>query len=155
MEEGWPDKARDAALNLNDSQEDEEKLVHLLRDIRCIFNQQDKDIRELPSVELTAQLVKIEGSPWTNLSGKFGGELTVNKLAKMLSPLGIKTKKSRFGESSLRGYKLVDFDDAFGRYLPADAESNDDVEWDYAFGDPYSTYDGDPLEVQFSMLPAN
>jgi hypothetical protein len=35
----------------------------------------------------------IEGSPWTNLSGEYGDELTVNKLAKMLNTLEIKTQK--------------------------------------------------------------
>jgi hypothetical protein len=73
----------------------------------------------------------------------------------MLAPLGIKSKKCRFGESTLQGYEFVIFDDAFVRYLPKDDGSNDDIEWDYAFGDPYAIYDGEPHEVQFSIISAN
>jgi putative DNA primase/helicase len=152
---GWPDKARDAALTLNDSAEDEEKLVHLLRDIRRVFNQKDKDTRVISSSELIQQLMDIEGSPWDNLSGKYKDKITTNKLAQMLAPLGIKSKKCRFGESTLQGYEFVIFDDAFVRYLPKDDGSNDDIEWDYAFGDPYAIYDGEPYEVQFSIISAN
>jgi hypothetical protein len=141
---GWPDKAGAAAIALNDSQEDEELLVHLLRDIRSVFNQQDTDTTEISSALLTTELVEIEGSPWGNLSGKFGDKLTANKLARMLVPLGIKPKKLRFGEYTLQGYTVSHFDDAFDRYLS--------IEWDYAFGDPYAFYDGEPQEVQFSIL---
>jgi hypothetical protein len=155
VDKGWPDKARDAALTLNDSQEDEERLIHLLRDIRGIFNQQDKDAKAIPSIELAGRLVKIEGSPWANISGKFGGELTTHKLAKALSSLGIKPKKSRFEETTLQGYHFVHFDDAFERYLSKDDENNDDIEWDYAFGDPYAFYDVEPQGVQFSIIPIN
>jgi hypothetical protein len=136
VDEGWSDKARDAALILNDSQEDEEKLVHLLRDIRRIFNQQDESVRELSSAELTVKLMGIEGSPWANLSGKYGDELTANKLAKMLAPLGIKSQKIRFDDKTLQGYKFPHFGDAFDRYLPKDEGSNDDeVELDQADDD--------------------
>jgi hypothetical protein len=155
VDEGWPKKARDAALTLNDSQEDEEKLVHLLRDIRCIFNQQGEGVGELSSADLTAQLVGVEGSPWANSSGKYADELTVNKLAKMLEPLGIKPKKCRFSKGTLQGYKFPLFDDAFDRYLPKGEGINDDIDWDYTFGDPYAIYDGEPLDVQFSIIPIN
>ena len=155
VDEGWSEKARDAALTLNDSQEDEEKLVHLLRDIRRVFNQKNKDTRVISSSELIEQLMGIEGSPWDNLSGKYKDKITTNKLAQMLAPLGIKSKKCRFGESTLQGYEFVIFDDVFLRYLPKDDGSNDDIEWDYAFGDPYAIYDGEPYEVQFSIISAN
>ena len=70
----------------------------------------------------------------------------------MLAPLGIKPKKARFKECSLQAYKPIKFDDAFDRYLPKEDGRNDDLEWDYAFGDPYAFYDGEPQEVQFSIL---
>jgi hypothetical protein len=127
----------------------------LLREIRRIFNQQDEGATALSSAELTTQLMGIEGSPWTKLSGQYGDELTVNKLSKMLNPLGIKTKKYVVGKTPLGGYKFPDFGDAFDRYLPKDDESNDDIEWDYAFGDPYAIYDGESHEIQFSIIPIN
>ena len=70
----------------------------------------------------------------------------------MLVPLGIKPKKLRFGEYTLQGYTVSHFDDAFDRYLSKEDGSNEDIEWDYAFGDPYAFYDGEPQEVQFSIL---
>ena len=127
----------------------------MLRDIRCIFNQQDEGAKALSRAELTTQLMGIEGSPWTNLSGQYGDELTVNKLAKMLNPLGIKIKKIRCWKNTPWGYKFLDFCDAFDRYLPKDDGSNDNIEWDYIFGHPYAIYDGEPHKVQFSIIPIN
>ena len=124
--EDWPNKARAAAKALNGSQEDEEQLVHLLRDIRVVFNQQDNGTKGIPSANLTEQLLKIEGSPWDNLSGKYGDELTASKLARKLAPLGIKPKKYRFKQGTLQGYQFIDFDDAFARYLSNDDGKNDE-----------------------------
>jgi hypothetical protein len=88
----------------------------LLRDIRRIFNKKDDCAKALSSAELTTQLMGIEGSPWTNLSGEYGDELTVNKLAKMLNTLGIKTQKTSCWKNTPWGYKFTDFGDAFDRY---------------------------------------
>jgi len=118
--ENWPNKARASAKVLNDSQEDEEQLVHLLRDIRVV----SEGKKAMPSAKLTELLIKIEGSPWANLSSKYKDELTANKLARMLAPLRIKPKKNRFEEGSLQGYKFIDFDDAFDRYLSKDEGKN-------------------------------
>jgi hypothetical protein len=89
----------------------------LLHEIRRIFNQQDEGAKALSSAELITQLMGGEGSPWINLSGQYGDELTVNKIAKMLNPLGIKTKKIRCWKNTTCGYKFPDFGDAFDRYL--------------------------------------
>ena len=97
----------------------------------------------------------VEGSPWTNLSGHYGDGLVVNKFSKMLNPLGIKIKKVRCWKNTPWGYKVTGLGDAFDRYLPKVDGSNDDIEWDYAFGDPYAIYDGEPHEVQFSIIPIN
>ena len=99
--------------------------------------------------------MRIEGSPWTNLSGHYGNELAVNKLAKMLNPLAIKTKKVRCWKNTPWEHNFPDFGDAFNRYLPNDDGSNDDIEWNYAFGDPYAIYDGELHEVQFYIIPIN
>jgi hypothetical protein len=48
---------------LKDSQEEEEKLVHLLRDIRRVFNQVDKGMRVISSSELIEQPMEVEGYP--------------------------------------------------------------------------------------------
>jgi hypothetical protein len=92
--------------------------VHLLRDIKSVFNQKDEGATAISSTYLTIELMGIEGSPWDSLSGKYKDKITTNKLAQMLAPLGIKSKKCRFGESTLQGYKFVIFDDAFDRSSP-------------------------------------
>lgn len=150
---GWPDKARTAALALNACQGDEELLVHLLRDIRSVFNLQETGTTKISSTRLTNELIEIEGSPWENLSGKYNDALTTNKMARMLAPLSIKSKKFRFGEDTWQGYKLSHFEDAFDRYLLKEDGSNEDTEWDYAFGEPYAIYDVEPQDVQFSIIP--
>jgi hypothetical protein len=83
----------------------------------------------LSSAESTTKLMGIEGSPWTNLSGHYGDELAVNKLAKMLNPLEIKIKKVRCWKNTPWGYKVTGLGDAFDRYLSKVDGSNDDIEW--------------------------
>ena len=129
----WPYKARNAALTLHDSQEDEELLVHLLRDIKAIFNQLEKETKVIQSAELAHRLTKMEGSPWSSLSGKYKDELTPNRLARMLAPLGIKPRKFRFSEKTAQGYRIVNFDDVFARYSAGgenNGDADEEIDWD-------------------------
>jgi hypothetical protein len=132
--EGWPDRARNAAIALNSCQEDEEKLVYLLRDIRRVFNRLPDGTKAISSIKLTSQLVEIEGSPWSDLSGKHGDELTSTRLARLLAPLFIQTKRVRFEGVSLSGYALSSFEEPFERYLPLNSEGADLVEEELDIG---------------------
>ncbi len=145
--DGWPNKVRDASLILSACSEDEERLVHLLRDIREVFSQLPDGTKNISSTDLKDQLIAIESSPWSDLSGKYGDKLTANKLAVFLAPLSIETKKVRFREKSLWAYKLLDFDEAFDRYLAMSPDGGfpeaEEVDTGFYHRDTSTDIDGD------------
>jgi hypothetical protein len=57
--------------------------------------------------------------------GKSQKPLTQARLARMLKPLGITSKKIGPEDHRVAGYIRKDFDDAFGRYLPPEAPKGD------------------------------
>jgi uncharacterized protein DUF3631 len=71
---------------------------------------------EMPSADLVKALVELEGHPWAEL-GKSRKPLTQNRMARMLKPLGVATKKIGPGKTRVNGYVHADFEEAFGRYL--------------------------------------
>jgi hypothetical protein len=106
----WPALAREACKALVDGAEeaeDDRSLdIKLLNDIRRIFA--EKDAEFLLSFDLLAALQGLAESPW----GAF--ELTANKLARRLTPYGVKPGHNP--EKTARGYRLDSFYDAFQRY---------------------------------------
>jgi Protein of unknown function (DUF3631) len=63
----------------------------------------------MPSRELVTRLTKLDDAPWRDL------ELTTRGLSDRLRPYGITPGRDVTG--NVRGYRLEDFADAFGRYL--------------------------------------
>jgi putative DNA primase/helicase len=112
----WPTRARRAAQHAGAATGgDEQSLrVRLLSDIRSIFAERLVD--RLPSVELVAALVVIEGGPWAEW--KAGKAITANGLARLLAPFHIMPDTIRMGDRTPKGYQLARFEDAFERYLP-------------------------------------
>ena len=111
----WPARARRAVQSvLAAAGEDASARVTLLADIRAIFAELRMD--RLASAELVEALVAIEGRPWAEW--KAGKPITANSLARLLAPFGIAPDGMRIGSRTPRGYQLVAFADAFGRYLP-------------------------------------
>ncbi len=111
----WPERARRAALELADSDLDEEVFgVQLLRDIREVFEAQDVD--RLHSADLLEALVALEERPWAEW--RQGRPLTANGLAKLLRAFGIKACDVRIGVTVKKGYRREKLEDAFSRYLP-------------------------------------
>lgn len=108
----WPALARDAAAYMvseaESESEDSSLNIRLLADIKTIFD--EDGVKFLRSDELCNRLRQVEESPW----GQF--ELSPSKLGHRLREYGIKTD---FEDSykKARGYRLVDFMDAFERYL--------------------------------------
>src|SRR5262249_58162008 len=74
---------------------------------------------EISSADLVKALVAIEGRPWGKKMSRLGKPLTQYKLAHMLKPLAIAPDHLGSG-TSVRGYKLWQFEEAFSRYLPAE-----------------------------------
>src|SRR5262249_40739404 len=87
----------------------------LLADIRDAFAK--KGGVEISSAAVVKALVAIQGRPWGKPLGKRGKPLTQKKLAQMLKPLAIAPDHLGSG-TSVRGYKLWQFEEAFSRYLP-------------------------------------
>jgi hypothetical protein len=121
---GWPEKARDALVELCTSAdaEDLSPSVRLLRDIAGIFAEVKVD--RISSGTLIEKLVNIDTSPWAE-RGKARKPLTQNGLARLLRKFKsyddrpIEPQSINFGEEvTLRGYYREHFVDAWRRYVP-------------------------------------
>ena len=115
---GWPKRARAAALDLSaDDFEDDSLAVRLLADIRTVWGEQKLDC--LSSKTLVVALTEIEEAPWGEMAG--GRPLSAIKLSRLLKPHGVKPTSHRMGVASkpVKGYLQSDFRDAWARYLPA------------------------------------
>ncbi len=111
----WPERARRAALALSGADTEEGEVgVLLLEDLKAIFEERGAD--RLPSAEIVEALVTLEDRPWPEW--RHGKPLTVNGLARLLRPFGIKSKQYREGLERFRGYELEDLQEAFSRYIP-------------------------------------
>jgi hypothetical protein len=108
-----PDQARQAAIAVAEISDALSVGVKLLADISESFA--SKAVRRLPSAELVKALVEMEGHPWANWKG--GKPITQNGLALLLVPFGIEPDNIRVGDRVPKGYLLVQFQDAFERYL--------------------------------------
>jgi Protein of unknown function (DUF3631) len=109
----WPQRARLALEAARAAAEDDSTRAQLLADIRTIFA--ERGIDRLPSGALVDALVAIEGRPWAEW--KAGKPLSQNGLARLLKPLKIAPDNVRVGDKVPKGYYLVQFEDAFRRYL--------------------------------------
>ena len=113
--------SRVAAIELNKSEHDEENTsasTLLLGDIQDIFETTRQD--RLSSQALLSNLHDMEERPWADWNR--GREITANQIARHLKPFGVKPKKMRIYNESVRGYERSQFDDAFDRYLDGTVE---------------------------------
>jgi hypothetical protein len=117
----WPQRARAAMLAGRPETDDASLIETLLGDVRDIFDKLGRD--RISSAELIEKLCEITPRPWSEF-GKSGKEITQNKLARLLKPLGIAPTKLRFGDNTAQGYERHQFDEAFDRYLPETQPSN-------------------------------
>jgi hypothetical protein len=112
----WPQRARRALEAARAVVEDDSIRVQLLADVNAVFLERDVD--RLPSGELVEALVAIEGRPWAEW--KAGKPLSQTGLARLLKPLKIVPDSVRVGDRTPKGYYLIQFEDAFQRYLSQD-----------------------------------
>ena len=107
----WPKRARRAAHVLAaeraDADTDSSYGVRLLSDIHDLYA--GFHLSFMPSRELLGKLVQIDEAPWRDL------DLTTRALSDRLRTFGIRSCRNTTG--TMRGYRLEDFADAFGRYL--------------------------------------
>ena len=118
----WPDSARNALIKLCLQGGNVVSVgVQLLGDIKTIFDQADTD--KLPTLDILNKLVAIDGDrPWAAWwldDIKYEkAQKPATRLAKLLKPYGIKSRKVRIGDDTPQGYHRLDCLEAWKRYLP-------------------------------------
>lgn len=109
----WQQRARKAAADMSQGEEDDGAAVLLLCDLASVFGERGEDA--LPTQELIDALHAMEERPW----GEFrrGRPLSAPQLARMLKGFGVKPRP--FPGGKIRGYRLEDgLEEAFRRYIP-------------------------------------
>ncbi len=112
--EGWPEKARRAALGLTSLATEHSPIGALLLDLLVLFVRDGSG--RLHSRPMVEYLNTNEDRPWADaLKGKV---ITQHWLARQLSSYGIRPKTLWIGDTSAKGYLREDFREAFQRYIP-------------------------------------
>ena len=110
----WPTTARDAAIALSGTQDDDDIGVELLADCKVVFTEAGNP-ETMPGKELVTALVAMEDRPWGTWSA--GRPITQAKVARMLGGFGAGSADIKFAGKTLKGYTLHAFEDAWDRYL--------------------------------------
>jgi len=116
--ESWPDRARHAAETLTaerDVSAGTSERIRLLADCRTAFADRDA----IPTTELIDRLKADPEAPWAEYAGT---GLTAMRLATLLREYDINSTTIRFPTGQAKGYRHVDFTDAWQRYCPDLAE---------------------------------
>ncbi len=125
----WSARARKAAVKLiKESQVDAPSLgVRLLGDLRIIFKKADRMFTSTITENLASPNYGLaDDAPWAELCG--GKPINPRKLAQLLKPYGIKSRKVSINDVKLQGYRREDLWDDWRRYLPPIAESPEPTE---------------------------
>jgi hypothetical protein len=110
----WPQLAREAAVNLGASAEENHSIGTLLLEICHAFV--IYRVNRIFSRDLVAILNDSESRAWSDLCD--GKELDERRLSALLRPYGIKPAPIWVKEFHARGYLLDDFREVFRRYIP-------------------------------------
>jgi Protein of unknown function (DUF3631)/CHC2 zinc finger len=114
--EDWGEQARAAALALERKVDNRTAGVHLLADIKALFDA-EPDAKCMFSGTVVTKLTEDAGKLWVEFSK--GKPLTQNRLARMLAAYGIAPQTVwPTSERSGKGYYRHQFEDAWERYLP-------------------------------------
>jgi Protein of unknown function (DUF3631) len=109
----WAANARLAAVELMGCVEDTDTTVELLTDLRAIVG--DEPTGFIPTKTILDRLTALEDRPWA--TWRRDKALTGHALGRLLDPLKIQPTTN----GKARGYRSDAFDEAFARYLPAQA----------------------------------
>jgi hypothetical protein len=133
--DAWPVLARKASEVLTIVDDDTETTaVKLLGDIRRVFDGRDDDglphqgVRKfeddrgiehfgITSADLATALGAMEGRPWAEF-GRSSKPMTVHRLARLLKPFAVLSRKVGPKADRQNGYLIEQFVEAFGRHLP-------------------------------------
>jgi hypothetical protein len=119
----WPELGRAAALALHLDADQTDTMttgILLLAHIRAAFGTDDR----LSTADLLGRLVENEEGPWgrwwgTEVEHSETPRSAATDLARHLRAFGVKPKTVRIGDATPRGYLREDFEEPWGRYLPA------------------------------------
>ena len=137
----WPERCAKAFELLTGEGDEADNIgVELLRDIRCVWQDEKLECSTVFHVEIEEEapqkkmksyrpsgakkiftqnlidaLQAIEESPWKE--AKEGKEIDDRWLSRKLKEFKIKSKQIRIGEKTKKGFELKDFEEAFERYL--------------------------------------
>ena len=130
----WPDIARKACVHLVEVAKDRKVSlgIRLLEDLRTLFSRANAD--KLSTAYLLEMLCSdhsglADDAPWGEIL--HGSAINARKLASLLKPYGISSKKVRIDETTQQGYAKEDLYDAWQRYLsqdPAEVEHPEQTE---------------------------
>jgi hypothetical protein len=113
----WPGQARTAALALSAADEDAETIgVQLLASVRLAFG----TAKQISTENLLKHLHAMTEAPWCEYD-RARKPITPRQLANLLKPFAIAPETIREGDSTPKGYRRVQFEDAWARYLSASA----------------------------------
>jgi hypothetical protein len=117
----WTRRARESAVALSASQPKRESTGEaLLRDILHCFKED-----RMASQDLVRTLAAMEESPWGGRSPDWASEFDARALAKLLKPFGVRPIPMRLSSTKTgNGYKRVDFEDSWARFLPSEEPNN-------------------------------
>jgi putative DNA primase/helicase len=112
----WPAGARNIAeCMVSEGSDDQQSIgTMLLTDIDMIFRERGAD--RLASEDIVGQLLTLEGRPWSEF-GRARKPISKNALARLLKQFNIVPHTIRVGTATPKGYLLIDFKDAFARYV--------------------------------------
>ncbi|MGV8959357.1 MAG: DUF3631 domain-containing protein [Stenotrophomonas sp.] len=114
--DGWPQKARHAAVALHGVDDGGLSAgVELLADIKAVF--ENRGIDRLFTSELLDALTTDEEAPWATWNR--GKPMTARQLSSRLSEYKIQSADKRRGALVRKGFDLIQFNDAFARYIPS------------------------------------
>lgn len=108
----WKKRARAAARTISQQTRDGDQASYveaLLSQIRLVFQEQQRET--ISAEELAGELANLDGRP-----------LSAKRLAGLLKPFGIKSRRRR----DCNVYCYADFEDVFARYLPPVSEGAED-----------------------------
>ena len=110
----WPETARKAALKISGEKEAAQSVsTELLADIQSVF--EEKRTARIYTASLIEALIADDEKSWQTYNR--GRPLSPKQLANRLKEYGIASKAMRIGGELKKGFELVQFADAFARYL--------------------------------------
>jgi putative DNA primase/helicase len=113
----WPERVKKALFGQPDLSEPS-KALQLLIDIKDVLSEHE---RHVGTTDLIGRLSNMEDSPWKDYNFRERDDerrmITNRQLSGLLNRYGVKAKVIRIGNSTPRGYRRIDFEQAWKRYV--------------------------------------